>query len=90
MATSEALHAYVKRREMSRFVAEAIEEKLHAKKEELRQAYIMANEDAGQVEATHDWEITLADSSEIKKIGEVDSDTMKAVEEAIKLVFSLQ
>jgi hypothetical protein len=60
-ASSEALHAYVKRREMSRFVAEAIEDKLKAKKEKLRQAYLIANEDAGQLEATHDWEVTLAD-----------------------------
>jgi hypothetical protein len=63
-ASLEALHAYVKRGEMSCFVTEAIEDKLKAKKEELYQAYLMANEDADQLEATRDWEFTLADDSD--------------------------
>lgn len=60
---SQELHAYVKRREMSRFVAEAIRKELEAKKKELRQAYLMANEDEGQIEATNDWQGTLGDST---------------------------
>lgn len=31
------------------------------KKEELRNAYLMANEDQGQLEATKDWSVTLTD-----------------------------
>ena len=61
---SQELHAYVKRREMSRFVAEAIRKELEAKKEELRQAYQMANEDEGQLEATTEWESTLGDGTD--------------------------
>ena len=61
---SQDLHAYVKRREMSRFVAEAIRKELMTKKDELRQVYLMANEDEGQAEATHDWQRTLGDGSE--------------------------
>lgn len=60
---SRELHAYVKRREMSRFVSDAIKKELDAKKEELRQAYLLANEDEGQIEAMKDWEITLKDGS---------------------------
>lgn len=58
---SQELHAYVKRREMSRFVAEAIRKELEMKKEELRQAYLLANEDEGQNEALNDWQGTLGD-----------------------------
>lgn len=55
------LHAYVKRCEMSRFVSEAIRKELEPKKEELRRAYEMANEDEGQLEATTEWQGTLVD-----------------------------
>ncbi|PJD97903.1 MAG: hypothetical protein CK425_01880 [Parachlamydia sp.] len=61
---SQELHTYVKRREMSRFVSDAIRKELEAKKEELRQAYLMANEDEGQAEATDDWQGTLADGAD--------------------------
>lgn len=55
------LHSLVKRREMSRFVAEAIRKELEAKKQELRNAYLSANNDSGQNEATREWEETLMD-----------------------------
>ena len=55
------LHSLVKRREMSRFVADAIRKELEAKKKELRDAYISANKDLGQIEATEEWQGTLAD-----------------------------
>lgn len=58
---SQELYSYVKRREMSRFVAEAIRKELEAKKEELRKAYLMANEDEGQLETTNEWEGTVGD-----------------------------
>jgi hypothetical protein len=58
---SRELYAYVKRREMSRFVAEAIRKELEAKKEELRQAYLIANEDEGQLDAINEWQGTLGD-----------------------------
>lgn len=58
---SQDLHAYVKRREMSRFVSDAIKKELEAKKEELRQAYLMANNDEGQMVAITEWESTLGD-----------------------------
>ena len=61
---SRELHAYVKRREMSRFVAEAIRKDLQAKKEELRQAYIATNKDIGQKETTKEWETTTGDGSD--------------------------
>lgn len=58
---SQELHAYVKRREMSRFVSEAIRKELETKKKELREAYLMANEDEGQTEVMEDWQSTLLD-----------------------------
>ena len=61
---SQELHSYVKRREMSRFVADAIRKELETKKEELRQAYLMANEDEGQIEATEEWQGTLSDGAD--------------------------
>jgi hypothetical protein len=60
---SQELHAYVKRREMSQFVSDAIRKELCAKKEELKQAYLAANKDAGQQEAMADWEGTVEDGS---------------------------
>ncbi|MBI3508237.1 MAG: hypothetical protein HY069_01185 [Chlamydiia bacterium] len=57
------LHTFVKRREMSRFVTEAIRKELLSKKETLRNAYLAANKDKGQKEAMTDWESTVADGS---------------------------
>jgi len=61
---SEELHIYIKHRDMSRFVSEAIRKELKSKKEELRQAYLMSNKDAGQKEAMQEWKETLADGSD--------------------------
>jgi len=58
---SEDLHALVKNREMSRFVSDAIRKELNAKKQYLRKCYRQANRDEGQLEATNDWQTTLAD-----------------------------
>ena len=55
------LHSFVKRREMSRFVADAIRKELEVKKQELRDAYLSANEDIGQLEAIDEWKETLSD-----------------------------
>lgn len=51
----------VKPRERSHFVADAISEKLEAKKQELRKAYLEANKDPGQIKALNEWKDTLAD-----------------------------
>jgi hypothetical protein len=61
---SEDLHTYIKRREMSRFVSDLLREGLEAKKRELRQSYLDANEDEGQLETMKDWEGTLADGTD--------------------------
>lgn len=53
------LHSFIKRREMSRFVANAIRKELEVKKQELRDAYAAANNDLGQIEAMEDWQGTL-------------------------------
>lgn len=58
---SNELHSLVKRREMSRFVTDAIRKELDTKKQELRNAYILANRDPGQIDATTEWQGTLAD-----------------------------
>ncbi len=47
------------RKQQQKTINQTFEEKLQAKKEELRQAYLMANEDPGQLEAAQDWEVTL-------------------------------
>lgn len=60
---SQDLHTYVKKREMSQFVSDAIRKELMSKKEELRRAYIAANKDHGQTEALSEWENTLSDGS---------------------------
>ncbi|MGH2612847.1 MAG: hypothetical protein ACRDFB_07335 [Rhabdochlamydiaceae bacterium] len=60
---SQELHTYVKRREMSQFVSEAIRKELETKKNELRLAYSKSNNDEGQSETTKDWENTLGDGS---------------------------
>jgi hypothetical protein len=61
IAVSRDLQFLVKTRERSHFVADAISEKLEAKKQELRDAYISMNKDPGQIEAMKEWENTLAD-----------------------------
>jgi len=61
VTVSRDLHFLVKTRERSHFVADAISEKLEAKKQELRDAYIAMNKDHGQIEAMKEWENTLAD-----------------------------
>lgn len=61
---TKELRTYVRRREMSHFVAEAIRKDLERKKEELRQAYLDANQDEGQNEARKDWESTVGDGLE--------------------------
>lgn len=56
------LQTLVKSRERSRFVADAIRKELEAKKKELRDAYLAANKDAGQIETLEEWKNTLGDS----------------------------
>jgi len=58
------LHTYVKRREMSQFVSNAIRKELEFKKEELRKAYLAANQDEGQQEAMDEWESTVGDATD--------------------------
>jgi hypothetical protein len=60
---SQDLHTYVKRREMSQFVSDAIRKELEYKKEELRKAYLSSNKDEGQHEAMGEWENTISDGS---------------------------
>ncbi len=60
---AEELHTYVKRREMSGFVSEAIRKELELKKEELRKAYRSAAKDQGQLEA-QEWDTAIGDGSE--------------------------
>lgn len=60
---SQELHTYVKRRELSVFVAEAIRKELELKKDELRNAYRSAGKDQGQFEAK-EWDGTISDGSE--------------------------
>ncbi len=59
---SQELHTYVRRRELSGFVSEAIRKELELKKNDLRKAYQRANKDEGQMEAK-EWEDTLSDGS---------------------------
>jgi len=61
---SQDLHTYVKRREMSQFVSDAIRKELESKKEELRKAYLSASKDEGQREAMDEWESTISDGSD--------------------------
>lgn len=58
------LHVYVKRREMSRFVSEAIRKELEVKREELKQAYIAMSKDENQNAVMKEWEGTIADGVE--------------------------
>jgi hypothetical protein len=52
---SHELHTYVKQRKMSQFVSEAIRKKLDTKKKALGKAYLMANDDEGQLDAREHW-----------------------------------
>ena len=60
---SRELHTYVRRREMSQFVSNAIRKELFFRKNELRQAYLSANADEGQQEAMKEWKNTIQDGS---------------------------
>ncbi|MBY0530079.1 MAG: hypothetical protein K2P51_07840 [Rhabdochlamydiaceae bacterium] len=60
---SQDLHTFVKRREMSQFVSNAIRKELASKKEELKQAYLASNEDEGQQTSMEDWKNTINDGS---------------------------
>ncbi|MBP9840889.1 MAG: hypothetical protein KBC64_00510 [Simkaniaceae bacterium] len=60
---SQELHMYVKSREMSQFVSDAIRKELAHKKELLKQAYLSLNQDEGQKEAMNEWKTTLEDGS---------------------------
>ncbi len=62
MEISLELQIFVKSRERSRFVANAIRKELESKKKSLKNAYLSANEDIGQIEATDDWQNALGDS----------------------------
>lgn len=61
---SKDLHSFVKRREMSQFVANAIRKELEAKKKDLEEAYLAANDDEGQKEAIKYWIGTIADGAD--------------------------
>jgi hypothetical protein len=58
---SNELHVYVKHREMSRFVSDAIRKELEAKKDELRKEYADMKNDPAQREVMKDWESTIGD-----------------------------
>lgn len=60
---AQELHMYIQNRQISRFVSDAIRKGLEAEKKALRDAYISANSDEGQIEAMKDWEVTLLDGS---------------------------
>lgn len=57
------LHALVKNREISQFVATAIKKELSAKKTALKRQYMSANKDKGQKEVAKDWESTIIDGN---------------------------
>jgi hypothetical protein len=58
---SNELHVYVKHREMSRFVSEAIRKELEAKKNEMRKQFAGMKNDPAQREVMKDWEATIGD-----------------------------
>ena len=58
---SNELHIYVKHREMSQFVSDAIKKELEAKKNQLRQEYADMKTDPAQGEVMKDWESTIGD-----------------------------
>ena len=53
----KSLQKLVGRRNMSKFVAQALETALEAKKLELKKEYIEASQDKGHKEAQEDWSI---------------------------------
>ena len=61
---SNELHVYVKHREMSQFVSDAIKKELEAKKNQLRQEYADMKTDPAQREVMKDWESTIGDGIE--------------------------
>ncbi len=58
---SNELHIYVKQREMSQFVSDAIRKELEAKKNQLRQEYADMKSDPAQREVMKDWGFTIGD-----------------------------
>lgn len=58
---SNELRIYVKHREMSRFVSDAIKKELEVKKRELREEYKDMQSDPAQREVMKDWEATIGD-----------------------------
>ncbi len=58
---SNELHVYVKHREMSRFVSDAIRKELEAKKDEMRKEFADMKHDSAQRQMMKDWESTLGD-----------------------------
>lgn len=58
---SNELHVYVKQREMSQFVSDAIRRELETKKTQLRQEYADMKNDPAQREIMQDWEPTIGD-----------------------------
>lgn len=58
---SNELHIYVKHREMSQFVSDAIRKELETKKNQLRQEYADMKSDPAQQEIMKDWESTIRD-----------------------------
>jgi len=60
---SNDLHFFVKKREMSQFVSEALRKELLCKKEDLKKHYLAANKDEGQIEEMNNWEGALEDGS---------------------------
>ena len=59
------LHRLVKKRGMSHFVSDALRKSLEERRNSLKKAYAMSNEDEGQNEAYKDWSITMADGLEV-------------------------
>jgi hypothetical protein len=58
---SAELHMYIKHREMSQFVSDAIKKELEAKKNRLRREYADMKHDMAQKEVIKDWESTIED-----------------------------
>ena len=58
---SNELHVYVKHREMSQFVSDAIRKELETKKNQLRQEYAGMKNDPAQRQVMKDWESTIGD-----------------------------
>ncbi len=61
---SNELHIYVKQREMSQFVSDAIRKEREAKKNQLRQEFADIKNDPIQREVLREWDSTLGDGIE--------------------------